>query len=210
MVSVEEMYVRSLHHGYTDYVENSTQQLLAHMFSTYANILPADLQGNNAKLRAPYDANHPVKNHFDQVENAVEYAAARKTPYSPEYVVTISFKVVFQTGLFLEDCKTWKRLPADSKTWATLTTFFATSHQEWRELQVTTAGFGFQLANHLYQQEMVDAISNLATDMAIDRASVVALAMTKSTITAKVAASHAKLVVALQDNVKLASTITYL
>ena len=131
-------------------------------------------------------------------------------PHSPDQVATISFQLVFQTGFFLEYCKTWKRLPADSKTWATLTTFFATSHQEWRELQVTTAGFGFQLANHLYQQEMVDAISNLATDMAIDRASVVALAMTKSTITAKVAASHAKLVVALQDNVKLASTITYL
>ena len=55
------------------------------------------------KLRAPYDANHPVENLFDQVENDVEYVAAGNTTYYLEQVVTISFKLFFQTGLFLDD-----------------------------------------------------------------------------------------------------------
>ena len=110
------MYVRYLRHRYAGYVQTSTQKLLAHLYATYSNILPTDLQANDAKLRAPYDANHPVENLFDQVENAVKYAAAGNTPYYPEQVITISFRLFFQTGLFLDNCKTWKRLPAGSKT----------------------------------------------------------------------------------------------
>ena len=212
------MYVRSLCHRYAGYGQTSTQQLLAHLYATYANISPTDLQANEAKLRAPYDANHPVENLFYQVENAVEYVAAGNTPYSPEQVVTISFQLVFQTSLFLDDCKTWKRLPATSKSWATFKTFFAPAHQEWRESQVTTAGAEFQSANHLYQhknqsanhvyqQETVDAIDTLATATTSDCASVAALTSTNITLTVKVSASHAKLVVALQDNAKLANTM---
>ena len=54
---------------------------------------------------------------------------------------------------------------------------------------------------------MVEAIANLAIVIASDRASIASLTATISTLTAEVAASHAKLVVALQDNAKLASTI---
>ena len=62
------MYIRSIRHQYAGYGQTSTQQLLAHLDATYANILSADLQANDAKLHVPYDANHPVKNLFLQVE----------------------------------------------------------------------------------------------------------------------------------------------
>ena len=75
----------------------------------------------------------------------------------------------------------------------TFKTLFVTAHQEWRESQVTTAGTGFQsanhlyqqenqLANHLYQQEKVDAITNLATTTASDCDSVAALTATNITL----------------------------
>ena len=57
---------------------------------------------------------------------------------------------------------------------------------------------------------MVDAIANLATATSSDHASGAALTETNSTLTAEVAAAHAKLVVAFQDNTKLASTIANL
>ena len=153
LASVGEMYVRSLRHWYSGYSQTSTQKLLAHLYATYTNISPADLQENDAKLRAPYYANHPVENLFDEMENAVKYAADGNTSYSPEQVLTISFQLVFHTGHFLNTCKNCKCLPAASKTWATFKTFFATVHQEWRKYQVTTAGAGFQSANHLYQHK---------------------------------------------------------
>ena len=54
----------------------------------------------------------------------------------------------------------------------------------------------------------MDAIDNLATATASDRAYVTSLTATNITLTAEVAATHAKLVVALEYNTKLANTIT--
>ena len=97
---------------------------------------------------------------------------------------------MFQTGLFINNCKLLQRQSVDVKTWTQFKEFFATDHQEWRELQTTTAGavfqsgnHAYQLANHTYQNETVKVIANLATDTASDRASVAALNVTNSTLT---------------------------
>ena len=79
--------------------------MLNHLYITYANISPSDLQDNNARLRTPYDANRPIENLTDQIENAVEYASAGQTPYTPEQVVAVAYQLVFKTGLFLDNCK---------------------------------------------------------------------------------------------------------
>ena len=81
----------------------------------------------------------------------VDYASDVDTPYNPAQVVTIAFHILFHTGLFNDDCKLWRRQPADDKTWARFKEFFATSHKEWREFQTTTTGAVFQSANHAYQ-----------------------------------------------------------
>ena len=64
------------------------------------------------------------------------------------------------------------------------------AHQEWRESQTTTSGaifqsenHAYQSANHAYQNETVEAIANLATTAASDRASVAALTATNRTLT---------------------------
>ena len=117
--------------------------MLNHLYSTYANIPPSDLQDNNARLRTPYDANHLIENLTDQIENSVKYAAADQNLYTIEQVVAVAYQLVFQTGLFLDDCKIWRHKDPADKTWTAFKIFFATSHQEWQELQVTTASAGF-------------------------------------------------------------------
>ena len=141
------MFVRSLQHKYIGYVNTTTREMLNHLYSTYANISPSDLQDNDARFHTLYDANHPIKNLTDQIENAVEYTAAGQTPYTHEQVVAVAYQLVFQTGLFLDDCKIWRRKDPADKTWTAFKIFFATSHQECQELQVTTAGACFQTAN---------------------------------------------------------------
>ena len=117
---------------------------------------------------------------------------------------------MFQNGIFNDDCKLWRRQPADVKTWTCFKEFFATAPQEWPESQTTTAGAVFQSgnhaypsANHVYQNETVKAIANLATATASDRASVAALTATNSTLTADCTATHSQILVALQDLAKL-------
>ena len=82
LASFEKLYVTSLCLRYIGYVQTTTRQLLNHFYAVYANISPAGLQLNNAKLRTPYDSNHSIEILIDQVEAAIKHAAARNMPYS--------------------------------------------------------------------------------------------------------------------------------
>ena len=120
--------------------------------------------------------------------------------------------------MFTDNCKQWKRRDPANKTWTKFKIFFATTHQELCKSQATTAGAGYhaanlvdhQASNQLYQQETVDAITNLATSTASDRASVATLTTTNSNLAAALTLSSKNLVTALQDVARLTGTITEL
>ena len=109
------------------------RKLLDHLYAMYAQILLAGLQHNNSKLRSPYDENHPIENLFDQVKNSVECAAAGETSYTTKQVVTVTYQLVYQTGLFLDNCKIWKRKTTAEHTWTNFKSHFSSSHQECRK-----------------------------------------------------------------------------
>ena len=117
LTNVNEMFIRSLRHKYVGYSLTSTRTILEHLYTTYTNISSADLKDNDAVFRTLYDINQPIETLFDRVENCGDYAAAGNTPYSLEQVLGIAFQLVYQSGLFVDDCKSWKRLPMQQKTW---------------------------------------------------------------------------------------------
>ena len=201
--AVDDMFVRSLQTKYIGYLNVTTREILDHLYSQYARISAADLQDNDVALKTAYDPNLPIKTLFDQVENAVDFAAAGNTPYSPKQVVATAYQLIFATGVFLEDCKVWKRQLEAYKTWEHFKVYFALSHRELRETKVTSAGAGYQSANSVYQQETVDAIANLATATAADRQTVATLSATNSTLTVELTSVNRKLVTALADIAKL-------
>ena len=135
LYTVDKMSIRSLRHKYVGYGLTTTRAILDHLYATFANISSADLQENDAIFRSPYDVNPPIESLFDRVENCGDYSAAGNTPYILEQVISITFQLVYQTGLFVDNCKVWKRLSTQQKTWTGFKTFFTTAHNEWRESQ---------------------------------------------------------------------------
>ena len=115
--AVDDMFVRTLRHRHVGYANVTTLQLLTHLYSVYANINPVDLQENDRRMKTPYDPNLPIEALFDQIEDAVEYAAAGKAPSSAAQVVNTVYNLIFQSGLYQDDCKLWKRRPEGEKTW---------------------------------------------------------------------------------------------
>ena len=87
LASTDKLYVWSLCHNYIGYGKTTTRALLDHLYSKYANISASALQDNGKRLRAPYDSNQPFDTLIDQVENAVDYASAGETTYTPAQVV---------------------------------------------------------------------------------------------------------------------------
>ena len=59
--AVKKIFICSIRHCYVGYSTTTTHTILEHIYATYENISSADLQDNNAKLRASYDANLPIE-----------------------------------------------------------------------------------------------------------------------------------------------------
>jgi hypothetical protein len=114
--AVDDMFVGSLTTKYIAYLNVTTRQILTHLYDQYVRISAADLQDNDDSFKTAYDPNLPIETLFDQVENAVDFAAAGNTPHFPEQVVATAYQLIFATGLFLDDCKVWKRQLAAYKT----------------------------------------------------------------------------------------------
>ena len=91
------MFIRSLQHKYVGYGRTTTCAILDHLYATYANISSADIQEDNAVFHTPYDINQPTGSLFDR------YATNSNTPYSLKQVISITFQLVYQTGLFVDN-----------------------------------------------------------------------------------------------------------
>jgi hypothetical protein len=206
--AVDEMFIRCLQTKYLGYLNVSTRQMLDHLYAQYARISASDIQDNNVNFKTPYDPNMPIETLFDQIENGIDYAAAGLTPYSTEQIVTNAFQLIHSTGMFIQDCKIWKRRNTVYKTWDQFKTDFAISHREFRDSRETTAGAtNYKANNAIYQQDTIKAIANLATATSHDRQAVSTLTFTNSALTTELSSVNAKLIAALLENTRLTAQL---
>jgi hypothetical protein len=190
---VEDIYMRAIKHRHTGYAARSTLTLLAHLFDTYGRITAHDLEENEKRFRNTWSPTQPFEELIGQVEDAVDYAEAGGSPYSTAQIVTNAYNIVFKTGAFPEACREWRRRPHIDKTWANFTTDFTTAHNDYREMQTTTAGgSGYQQSAHMVMEEFVHnttlEFANLAAATASDREVMQQLTKTNADLTNQLAA----------------------
>lgn len=212
IAAVEPIYLRAIRDKYVGFGNLTILEMLTHLYSSYAKITPADLEKNDARMKAPYDANDPPELLIQQVQDGVDYAAHADCPYSPEQVVTIAYNLVNQTGIFDQDLKDWRARPGHTKTWPDFKVFFIERHQDWYQNRTGRAGQDYGRANMLhdeptYDQRTIDAIANLATATASDRATVASLTATIEKLTSDLNDVQSKLVIALETNASLARAL---
>jgi len=167
----------------------------------YCKINEQDLVENDARMKQPFDCNQPFEVMVDQIEDAIDYAAARDTLFSAKQTVQIAYNLIFQPGLFAEASREWRRKEAADSNWRNLKTHFAEAHNKYRESQVTMGASGYtQQANDLSETETQDAIANLAAETTADHQTVKnrsesnkKLSETNATITRKLAETTSKL-----------------
>jgi hypothetical protein len=212
--AVDEMYYKTLRNRITGYASVTTRNILEHLYLTYGHISPADLADNDATMKSAYDPSQPIEVLFDQIEEALDLAAAANAAYTPQQIVAYAYNLVFQTGVFADACRDWRRRPLIEKTWANFKRDFAVAHQELRESQLTSQGAGYHSANSVlqetWQEQTADALANLATATASDRSAVSALSSTNSALTASLATATAQLVTAKADITALKTKVANL
>jgi hypothetical protein len=192
---IDPMYLATLRLPYVGMGTRTPLQILAHLYTNYAKITTADLEANDRAMKQPCDVNQPIEVMYQQIEDAIEFAAAGQTPYSPEQVLSIAYQLVFRTGIFADDCKIWKRKATAYKTWPQFKLDFAMAYQDYNEgLETSPRASGFQAEIRNKQHETIEAIANLATATAEDRKTVANLTETNATLTKDLAAANGKLI----------------
>jgi hypothetical protein len=188
---VHQMYIRTLENRHTGFANVTTRQLIDHLLNTtYGNLTPTDLATNDSLFRQAYDPSQPIESLYAQIEDAIDLASAGRTPYSTEQVVANAYSLVFNTGMFPDACREWRRRPAADQTWDHFKTAFAEAHANLCLSQQTTQGAGFHSANNAmdsFVTETADAFANLATATASDRQFMADLAETNKALTKQLA-----------------------
>jgi hypothetical protein len=197
--AIDPVYLATLHLPYVGIGTRTPLEILAHLYTNYANITPSDLEQNGLAMQQPCDVNQPIEVFYKQIEDAMEFAAAGQTPYSPEQILSIAYQGIFRTGIFADDCKLWKRKPAVYKTWEQFKIDFRVAYKEYNEARgIAPSAAGFHAEDSAsHHDNTIDAIANLATATAADRTAVANLTDTNASLTKQLARSSEKLIAAL-------------
>lgn len=116
--SVPEIYLATLRNTVTGYSRITTKQALNHLYSVYGRISPHDYELNDKRMKMAYNANEPFELFVQKIESTVRLADAASKPYSPEQVEQTGYMLLERTGVFTDECKLWRRRPANSKNWS--------------------------------------------------------------------------------------------
>ena len=140
----------------------------------------------------------------------MSYAELGEAPFTSKQVVDIALLCLAKTGVLNDDLKEWNCFPLLDRTWPKFRVHFSKAHREWRANLYLTAGQHFPRANAVdatsvqnHQAETVDALANLATATAADRATVATLTYTITQLSSELASAQAKLISSLLDNQRL-------
>jgi hypothetical protein len=77
----EDQYLNALSDEIIVYANCTSLQLLTHLLTYYAMIVPTELTQNYERLDTPYDPNQPIGNLFQQSQDARAFAVAGGQPY---------------------------------------------------------------------------------------------------------------------------------
>jgi hypothetical protein len=183
--AVEPIYLRELKHRITGFANVTTQAILTHLFRTYGNITAHDLEENDKRFKKAFDVNMPFQTIIQQIDEALDFAIAGETPYTAEQIVANAYSLVYNTGMFPESCREWRRRPVEQKTYENFKTEFSLAHQDLRNLKTTSQGAGYQ-ANSVIENFYVDTqdqISHLASAASSDRSNIQAIVNANKVLT---------------------------
>ena len=107
--AIDDMFVNVLSDTHVGYANVTTLQLLTHLYNTYANITDGGLEDNKDVMAAPYDVNLPIETLYKRIEESVQYAAAANATFTAAQVVSTAFRVIQKNGIFVNNCRAWKR-----------------------------------------------------------------------------------------------------
>ena len=116
------------------------KDIIAHLFIECRQVEYQDLVGNRSKLSEPWDANRPFQELVQRVQEIQEFMNDGGRKFSEEDIVDTVYTLVYNTGLFYDDCDKWDDMQCDEKTWANFQAHLQAEQQKFeRKQKVSTS-----------------------------------------------------------------------
>ena len=154
--SFDDIYLKGISNRHTGFATITLIRMLQHLYDTYGDITPTELEDNDQKMKTAYDPTLPIETLYDQIEQAVDFADAGKAPYTNAQVLARAYNIVLQTGMFTDACKEWRAKRLVDKTWENFKLHFALAHRDLRQQQTTAQQTGFHAANQVLESMQQD------------------------------------------------------
>ena len=172
IASFEDIYLKSISNRHTGFASLTLLRMLQHLYDTYGDLTPTELEDNDERMKAPYDVTAPIETLYDQIEQAFDIAEAGHQPYTNAQVLTRTYNIILQTGMFTDACREWRnKIPTD-KTWENFKIHFAQAHKDLRQHEETASRSGMHAANAVLssiQNDAQSAIEQLTNATMADR-----------------------------------------
>jgi hypothetical protein len=125
----DDAYLDALSDEVVGYASCTSLDILTHLLTHYALILPTELTQNYERLNTLYDPNQPIKMLFRQIQDAQAFAVAGGQPYGAAMIINVAYTLVFNTVLYPDACHAWRSRALAAKTWAQFKIDFSTAHR---------------------------------------------------------------------------------
>ena len=160
--TVEEKYIMSMRNKYTRYNSVHPKALLKYLFDTYGKITPEDVIENERKFTEEWDGDEAFEVVIERINNCIDFAIEAESAYSHKQIMNHALTIVAKTGLYADDLKIWKKLPADEQTWSKFQEFMLEAQTEFRQQQETNKqiGYGLHAAKMEIAAELIAAAAN--------------------------------------------------
>jgi hypothetical protein len=165
IAAVEDTYLSPIYDDHIGYSGITLQDMLTYLFTAYGAIQEHDLVRNETRLMEAWDGSCLFETVITRIDECVAYAAYAGEPYTLGQILSKTFHIEFQTGLFLQACREWKRQPAAAKTYVLFKRHIILAQQDNRNEERTTKQTGYGLA----AQKLEEMTENFANNVAVEQ-----------------------------------------
>jgi hypothetical protein len=184
--SMEPVYLRSQLDRHVGFANKTPRTLITYLFDSYGRLTPQRLSENHQSLSKPWDPNAPFEDLIDQIEIAKDMADDGNQPYTDPQILNTAYTLVYNTGLYFDECKTWNAKAVADKTWDNFKTHFLAAQTELRTQQQATSGrhgYGHWVQEEDQENSTALAIATLAESAIQERTAFAAISEVNTNLT---------------------------
>ena len=86
-------------------------------------------------------------------------------------MVSIAYELIFQTGIYADDCKLWRKKSEADQTWPDFKKFFTAASQDLRQSKTITESTGYHALSH-DTVDITHTLNTITTAMESDRSTI--------------------------------------